>query len=87
MSEILSPLLTNLRNVGFSPDGKHLATVDDHSIARLWNLSGQQLAEFGGEDGYVREMSFSPDGKLLAIAGYDGKARLVRVKGLDEQQH
>ena len=70
-------------SVKFSPDGQHIATVDV-AIAKLWNLSGQQLAEYGAEYGYVREISFSPNGKLLAIAGADGKARLVRVEGLDE---
>ncbi|MBD1832568.1 AAA-like domain-containing protein [Cyanobacteria bacterium FACHB-472] len=70
-------------SVKFSPDSQHIATVDG-SIAKLWNLSGQQLAEYGAEYGYVHRISFSPDGKLLAIAGADGKARLVRVEGLDE---
>jgi WD40 repeat protein len=70
-------------SVKFSSDGQHIATVDV-PITKLWNLSGQQLAEYGAEYGYAREISFSPDGKLLAIAGADGKARLLRVEGLDE---
>ena len=75
--------------VSFSPDGKHIATVgtpltNGTPLAKLWNLSGQQLAEFGSEYGYVKKVSFSPDGKLLAAVGYDGKARLLRVEGLDE---
>jgi WD40 repeat protein len=67
-------------SVSFSPDGKRLATAGDDT-ARLWNLSGQQLAVFNGHQGAVRSVSFSPDGKRLATAAEDGTARLWNLSG------
>jgi WD40 repeat protein len=74
----------SVKGISFSQDGKQLATVGDHGSVRLWNLSGQQLAEFKGHQGVVRSLSFSSDGKLLATASEDGTAILWRVRGLNE---
>jgi WD40 repeat protein len=70
-----------VRSVSFSPDGKMLATAGFDGTARLWNPSGQQLAEFKGHQGRVNSVSFSPDGNTLATAGRDGTARLWNPSG------
>ena len=69
--------------MSFSPDGKLLATAGDDGTARLWNLSGQQVAVLKGHRGSVSNVSFSPDGKLLAT-GADGTVRLLPVENLDQ---
>jgi WD40 repeat protein len=56
-------------DVYFSPDSKLLAILEESSTfnkkVRLWNIQGQQVAEFPVNN--VKDISFSPDSKLLAI--------------------
>jgi WD40 repeat protein len=63
--------------VAFSPDGKKLATVDDHCVARIWNavtdrrpavLATPRRLMAGGLSalGNVSDLAFGPDGKTLA---------------------
>jgi WD40 repeat protein len=70
-----------INGVAFSPDSKQLATSGSDDIARLWNISGKQLAEFKGHQGRVNNVVFSPDGKQLATSGDDGMARLWDTSG------
>ncbi len=67
--------------MSFSPDGKQLATAGDDGTARVWNLTGEQVAELKGHQGIVYSVSFSPDGKQLATAGDDGTARVWNLTG------
>jgi WD40 repeat protein/vacuolar-type H+-ATPase subunit H len=71
-------------SVTFSPNGKYLATTSDEGIARLWDLSGNQLAEFQGYQHFVDNVTFSPSGEYIATASHHGTVRLWRVEGLDE---
>ena len=73
-----------VRSICFSPDEEYIATGSSEGIARLWDLSGSQLAEFTGHQGWVLSASFHPNGKFLATASSDCTARLWRVEGLDE---
>jgi WD40 repeat protein len=74
-------------SVRFSPDGQCLATVGDNGTARLWDLSGRQLAQWESHQGKVYSVSFSPDGQCLATVGDDGMVWLWRVEKLDELLH
>jgi WD40 repeat protein len=73
--------------VTFSPDGKTLATSGEDGTARLWDLSGKELAQLKGHQGSVRSVSFSPDGKTLATSGSDGTARLWDRSGRQIAQY
>jgi len=68
-------------SVDFSPAANHLATGGEDGFIRLWNLPGQQLAEFQSHQGVVLSVSFSPDGQRLATVGEEGRVFLWNLSG------
>jgi WD40 repeat protein len=68
----------------WSHDGKLLATAGADSTARLWDVSGQEVAVFKSNQGEIKSVGFSLDGKLLATTGEDGTVKLWPVQGLDD---
>ncbi|MBW4494200.1 MAG: AAA-like domain-containing protein [Oscillatoria princeps RMCB-10] len=68
-------------SISFSPYQECVVTASADGTARLWDLSGKQIAEFKGHEGEVRSVSFSPSGKLLATASNDGTAKLWDLSG------
>ncbi|WP_016952361.1 caspase family protein [Anabaena sp. PCC 7108] len=65
-----------IKNVGFSPDRKTLASVDDDGVIKLWNSDGTLRQTIHGHSRYVNGISFSPDGKMFASASGDGTVKL-----------
>jgi WD40 repeat protein len=70
---------SSVEKLSFSPDGKHLAGIEEGGIAKLWNLSGQQVAELRGHQNIG--VTFSPDARHLATEGKDGTVRLWNLSG------
>jgi WD40 repeat protein len=70
-----------VRSVSFSPNGKYIATASWYGKARLWNLSGNQIARFIGHQDGVNSISFSPNGEYIATASRDRTARLWDLSG------
>lgn len=76
-----------INDIGFSPDGRLLATASgrlfnealnptDMSV-RLWNVeSGNQLAEYEDFSGPVPSLAFHPSLSYLAVASFDGTVRI-----------
>ncbi|MBD2651131.1 nSTAND1 domain-containing NTPase [Nostoc foliaceum] len=72
---------SNVETASFSPDGKRIVTASFDGTARVWNLSGRQLAEIKGHTSSVNSASFSPDGKHIVTASFDGTVRVWDLFG------
>jgi len=68
-------------SVNFRPDSQILATAGIDDRVRLWNFSGQKIAEWKALQQSVNMVSFSPDGKFLATAGRDSTVKLWNLSG------
>ncbi|BAZ29736.1 WD-40 repeat protein [Cylindrospermum sp. NIES-4074] len=65
--------------IGFSRDGKILASASDDKTVRLWDLNGRLISTIRGFRDRVTAVSFSPDGKFIAVS-VDKSIRFFRVE-------
>jgi WD40 repeat protein/basic membrane lipoprotein Med (substrate-binding protein (PBP1-ABC) superfamily)/transcriptional regulator with XRE-family HTH domain len=69
--------------LGFSPDGKLLATAGDDLHMEIWDVaSGVKLYEWPAHTGLANALVFSPDGTLLATGSDDYKVKAWDVSTL-----
>ncbi|GAA2149349.1 AAA family ATPase [Glycomyces algeriensis] len=67
---------TGAGEVGFSPDGKSLITVDSDGRIHLWNVdSGKRSDTLEGGMGLPYDLKFNNDGSVLAAATTNGLAQ------------
>ncbi len=71
----------SVNSASFSPDGQHIVTVSRDKTARVWDLSGKQLALLQGHQDSVNSASFSPDGQHIVTASDDKTARVWDLTG------
>lgn len=65
-----------IRSLSFSSDGKYLATADDNSELKVWDLSGQEKLKLFSDQREIQAVAFSSDGKYIATGGKDGTVKL-----------
>ncbi|MBL8792850.1 MAG: PQQ-binding-like beta-propeller repeat protein [Planctomycetia bacterium] len=65
--------------ISFTPDGRFVGLTVDDTVRLLDLATGQEVRQFGGQDGILHGVKFSPDGKLLAAAASGGAVRLWEV--------
>jgi WD40 repeat protein len=72
-----------IKTLSFSPDGKTLASSDDHAV-KLWEVAtGRCTATLEEKRPYLwGTVAFSPDGKTLATGGWFNKVKLWDVGNL-----
>jgi WD40 repeat protein len=62
----------NYSDIAFSPDGRTLASLDDHHNVKLWDVaSGTEIRTLEGYPNQALCFAFSPDGRTLASAWDD----------------
>ncbi len=68
-----------VRDVVFSPDGRHLASAGEDHEPWLWDVAAGTGAPLPGHAGRVTRVRFSPDGQWLVTASEDHTVRRWRV--------
>jgi WD40 repeat protein len=73
-------------SVSFSPNRQFLATAGIDDQVRIWNFSGQKIAEWKALQQSVNMVNFSPNGDFLATAGRDSTVKLWNLSGKNISQ-
>jgi WD40 repeat protein len=70
-----------IASVSFSPDGKHVLTGSRDKTAKLWDISGREIATFAWHSNTISAVAFSPDGKFILTGSEDHTAGLWEISG------
>jgi WD40 repeat protein len=81
ISRLISPLHGGIYIGKFSPDGKILATAEDHVVYLYNSETGKEIRSLNlPSDEYIKKVDFSHDGKLIAILIQDYLIKIWSVE-------
>ncbi|MBE9000339.1 hypothetical protein IQ274_19365, partial [Nostoc sp. LEGE 12447] len=69
-----------VNSASFSLDGERIVTASDDT-ARVWDMTGNLVAQLQGHTDRVNSASFSPDGERIVTASWDKTARVWDMTG------
>ncbi len=69
-----------IRDVEFSPDGRHIAACQNSDRLMVWSFPACEGCSIEGCGGSVNDLAFDPAGGYLASAGGDGRIRIWDVE-------
>jgi len=72
-----------VRDVTFSPDGRHVLTAAMDGKAKLWNRAGDLVEVLEWDDSGLNTTDFSPDGAHVAVGSNDGAVIVLDVETWD----
>jgi len=77
----------NIFGITFSPNGRHIASVDFDGLLRIWDTrTGHLLDTWLGHTGMGLCVAFIPDGKGLVSGGADGILKYWDVSSLSDME-
>ncbi|HYH65261.1 MAG TPA: hypothetical protein VD866_11255, partial [Urbifossiella sp.] len=68
-----------LWGLSVAPDGRHLATTDEHGRLRVWEFPSRRQVPFASPAGKSVNVAFAPDGRTLAVIREGGEVEVRRV--------
>ena len=69
----------------FSPNSKFVITASYDRTAKIWDMSGTQIASFLHEKDKVRDAKFSSDGQyIVTVVSNDSTTRVWEFETLDK---
>lgn len=80
-SQILLSHKAMVYSASYSPKGDRIVTASADKTARVWDVSGNLLAELTGHQASVTGASFNPQGNLIITQSSDKTARVWDVSG------
>ncbi len=82
------PVASQLLDIAFSPDDRHIAASDMEGNLWLWSVdTGRLLAVLRGHTLRVPWLQFDADGKTLFSASWDGTIRRWNVQDVETPAH